>query len=93
MTIERTKQQTACDGVRTAWQTDAFTQILQHQVTKKFPMDGVIRVEAPIETPAVVRDLQKENMHSKIESIQKVEKNFIGAMDGIRRQWKPVPAV
>jgi hypothetical protein len=92
MAILRTKQQTACDGVRTAWQSDAFTQILHQQVATKFSMDGVIRREISAETQIAAREIQAENVLEKQQESEKKVGTFVEAMDGIRRQWKPVHA-
>jgi hypothetical protein len=91
MANSRTKQQIAFDGVRTAWHSDAFTQILHAQVTTKFPMDGVVPSEdAPPVT--VVREAPKAKSVRTIEGAQKKIVNIVGTMDGIRKQLKPARA-
>ena len=87
----RTKQQTACDGVRVAWQSDAFTQILHQQVATKFSMDGVIPAEgiAPVKVARVVPEAKTT---PALEGAQKKIVKIVGTMDGIRRQLKPVRA-
>ena len=42
MTKKRTKEQVAFDGVRMSWQSDPFTEILNHQVRTQFSIDGVV---------------------------------------------------
>ena len=91
MAITRTKQQTAFDGVRTAWQSDAFTQILHQQVTTKFSMDGVVPAEGAITAvKKAVREVPKADTVRTLEGAQKKIVKIVGTMDGIRTHLKPV---
>jgi len=69
-TTLRTKQQIACDGVRTTWYADAFTEILHQQVTTQFSMDGVI--------PS-----KKVALASLQQASEKLKK-YAGNIDGVR---------
>lgn len=96
MAIERTKQQTACDGVRTAWQSDAFTQILHQQVATKFSMDGVVSVDDPTEASVVLQEAHVVKTVKSTQDTEVTQKRFgmiAGTMDGVKKQWRPVHAI
>lgn len=92
----RTKQQVACDGIRTEWHSDAFTEILHRQVTMHFPMDGVIPTEIPRRKHAMTQLNEKERACERLQEVQEeaskrpVGKFLGGVMDGVRAPWKQV---
>lgn len=86
MTTLRTKQQIAFDGVRATWNADAFTEILHHQVTTQFSMDGVIPTHGYVRR---VTDTQVlKSAVAPVENVQKIQEKFVGAIDGVRLPWK-----
>jgi hypothetical protein len=78
----RTKQQIACDGVRTTWYADAFTEILHQQVTTQFSMDGVIPSQN-------IAQMSVKEPSTRIEQEQYKLRTFAGNIDGVRLPWKP----
>lgn len=89
MNTKRTTNQIACDGVKTAWQSDAFTEILHHQVATHFSMDGVIpNVDASAKKQ--LASLEKIDYARKRtqETVQQPLGQLIGVMDGVRLPWK-----
>ncbi len=80
----RTKQQVAFDGVRTAWQSDAFTQILHKQVVTKFSMDGVI----PNDEVSVAQSVVESKQQQVVEPVKRTQGKFGkfvgGTMDGVQ---------
>jgi hypothetical protein len=84
MTTIRTKQQTACDGVRVVWVGDTFTNILQRQVETQFSMDGVI----PLHKIDVTPKLQKINKIAPAPSYFPERRKIARTLDGIRLPWK-----
>jgi len=89
MAITRTKQQIACDGVQTAWQSDAFTQILHQQVSTKFSMDGVVPADGVTPVQKAVQETPKVSTVHTLKGAQKKIVKIVGTMDGVRRQLKP----
>lgn len=89
MTTVRTKQQTACDGIRTTWYADAFTEILHNQVTTQFSMDGVIPsqniAQMSVKTPSAKVATE---VVERVEQAQDKLRKFAGNVDGVRLPWK-----
>jgi len=85
MTTTRTKQQTACDGVRVVWSGgDSFTNILQHQVHTNFSIDGVIPVER-----RVIHNASRGAQNARAFTVSRfVPKTAFGVMDGVRLAWR-----
>ncbi|KKS28101.1 MAG: hypothetical protein UV60_C0011G0002 [Parcubacteria group bacterium GW2011_GWA2_43_11] len=85
--ILRTKQQIACDGVRTTWYADAFTEILHQQVTTQFSMDGVVPsknvAHASIHKGAIASVPQAVAVEGLQQTQEKLKK-FAGNIDGVR---------
>jgi hypothetical protein len=89
MANNRTKQQVAWDGVRTAWQGDAFTEILHRQTTQNFSMDGVVPQKHTVtrlqrKEPQMRVNLREESVARVQEGIGRV----IQHIDGVRLPWK-----
>jgi len=87
-TTLRTKQQIACDGVRTTWYADAFTEILHQQVTTQFSMDGVIPplnvARMNVSSKEMVSVPKKDMVVEGLRQTQDTFKKFAGNIDGIR---------
>ena len=84
-TTLRTKQQIACDGVRTTWYADAFTEILHQQVTTQFSMDGVIPSKK-VALASLSKNVAPQEVGA-IEGLQQASeklKKFAGNIDGVR---------
>jgi hypothetical protein len=89
MANNRTSKQTACDGVRVAWHGDAFTEILHHQATTNFSMDGVVPQKHTVtrlqrKEPEMRVNLREESVARVQEGIGRV----IQHIDGVRLPWK-----
>jgi hypothetical protein len=85
----RSKQQVACDGVKIAWHTDAFTDILQQQVATQFSMDGVVPKKTQTKDGMTIR-LAKRELRTQTErtNIKELVGVFRGTRLSLKRAYK-----